>query len=110
MSLFLNAAEGDTSAPGWMRTATFKLWIINQRDPSRSVQKGVHPQFSESLVSATRRDHSKGCHAVKVLSDKSDLLRSVQDGAELKVSDIKLAQFSAQRTEGCGGRLSVCSL
>lgn len=48
MSLFLNAAEGDTSAPGWMRTATFKLWIINQRDPSRSVQKGVHPQFSKS--------------------------------------------------------------
>ena len=68
MSLFLNAAEGDTSAPGWMRTATFKLWIINQRDPSRSVQKGVPPQFSESISHWSARPVArdlKGGHAVK---------------------------------------------
>ena len=41
MSLFLNAAESETAPPGWMRTASFKLWVINQQDPSRSIQKGV---------------------------------------------------------------------
>lgn len=41
MSLFLNAAESDTAPPGWMRTASFKLWVINQQDPSRSIQKGA---------------------------------------------------------------------
>ena len=41
MSLFLNAAESETAPPGWMRTASFKLWVINQQDPSRSIQKGA---------------------------------------------------------------------
>ena len=41
MSLFLNAAESDTAPPGWMRTATFKLWVINQQDAARSIPKGA---------------------------------------------------------------------
>ncbi|KAK9819401.1 hypothetical protein WJX81_005916 [Elliptochloris bilobata] len=48
MSLFLNAAESDTAPPGWMRTATFKLWVVNQHDPSRSVQKEVNHTFTQS--------------------------------------------------------------
>jgi len=40
MSLFLNAAEGEASQLGWMRTASFKLTVVNHQDPKKTIRKG----------------------------------------------------------------------
>ena len=41
LALYLNAADNATQSFGWQRKASFKLMVLNQLDPAKSVSRGI---------------------------------------------------------------------
>lgn len=63
LSLFLNVPDAEQQPINWGRKAYFKLTVINQKQPSRSVSKGASCKLSaHSYLASDEPQCASKCH------------------------------------------------